>query len=202
MAEDTDDTRETDLSETEVVQEGETQPAPGPAALREDAKRAGAPGAPQEVLAPKERRQRARLAKAARAPVRSARPAAERHQERIAQRREKAGARGAIRQRARAKARASKDGAVAIPPREHEPGKQKTRQGIVVSDRAQKTIVVRIDTARRHRRYTKVVRTSSRLHAHDERDDAKIGDTVIVRECRPLSRTKRWRLVEVVLRAK
>ncbi len=71
-----------------------------------------------------------------------------------------------------------------------------------MSDKADKTITVRIDTARRHRRYEKIVRTSRTLHAHDERNDANIGDTVIVREARPLSRTKRWRLVEVVERAK
>ena len=58
------------------------------------------------------------------------------------------------------------------------------------------------DIARRHRRYQKIVRTSNTLHAHDERNDAHIGDTVIVREARPLSRTKRWRLVEVLERAK
>jgi small subunit ribosomal protein S17 len=61
---------------------------------------------------------------------------------------------------------------------------------------------VRIDVARRHRSYDKVVRTSTTLHAHDEREDAHIGDTVVVRESRPLSRTKRWRLVEVLERAK
>jgi small subunit ribosomal protein S17 len=72
----------------------------------------------------------------------------------------------------------------------------------VVSDKADKTITVRIDVARRHRRYSKIVRTSNTLHAHDERNDAHIGDTVVVREARPLSRTKRWRLVEVVERAK
>ncbi|HLY49074.1 MAG TPA: 30S ribosomal protein S17 [Solirubrobacteraceae bacterium] len=88
------------------------------------------------------------------------------------------------------------------PRREQHPGQQKTRQGIVVSDRASKTIIVRIDVARRHRSYGKVVRTSTTLHAHDEREDAHIGDTVVVRESRPLSRTKRWRLVEVVERAK
>ncbi|HEX4280805.1 MAG TPA: 30S ribosomal protein S17 [Solirubrobacteraceae bacterium] len=87
------------------------------------------------------------------------------------------------------------------PPREHGPGRQKTRQGVVVSDKADKTITVRIDIARRHRRYEKIVRTSSTLHAHDETNDAHIGDTVIVRESRPLSRLKRWRLVEVVERA-
>ena len=73
---------------------------------------------------------------------------------------------------------------------------QKIRQGVVVSDKADKTITVRIDIARRHRRYEKIVRTSNTLHAHDERNDAHIGDTVIVREARPLSRTKRWRLVK------
>jgi small subunit ribosomal protein S17 len=61
---------------------------------------------------------------------------------------------------------------------------------------------VRIDVARRHPSYEKVVRTSTTLHAHDEREDAHIGDTVVVRECRPLSRTKRWRLVEVLERAR
>ncbi|WP_249021798.1 30S ribosomal protein S17 [Conexibacter sp. S30A1] len=79
---------------------------------------------------------------------------------------------------------------------------QKTRQGIVVSDKAEKTITVRIDVARRHRRYQKVVRTSTTLHAHDEHNDAHVGDTVVVRESRPLSRTKRWRLVQVVERAR
>jgi small subunit ribosomal protein S17 len=82
------------------------------------------------------------------------------------------------------------------------PGTQKTRLGIVVSDRAAKTITVRIDVTRRHPEYRKVVRTSSTLHAHDENGDAHIGDTVVVRESRPLSRTKRWRLIEVVERAK
>jgi small subunit ribosomal protein S17 len=104
--------------------------------------------------------------------------------------------------RARAKARAATGVTEAIPPREHAPGKQKTRQGVVVSDRADKTITVRIDIARRHRRYDKVVRTSNTLHAHDERNDAHTGDTVIVLESRPLSRSKRWRLVEVIARAK
>ena len=73
---------------------------------------------------------------------------------------------------------------------------------MVVSDKADKTITVRIDAARRHRRYEKIVRTSQTLHAHDEGNDAHAGDTVTVRECRPLSRTKRWRLVEVVERAR
>ena len=90
----------------------------------------------------------------------------------------------------------------ATPQREHEGGNPKVRQGIVVSDQADKTITVRIEVARRHRRYEKIVRTSGTVHAHDESNDAHIGDTVVVRECRPLSRSKRWRLVEVVERAK
>jgi small subunit ribosomal protein S17 len=72
----------------------------------------------------------------------------------------------------------------------------------VVSNKADKTITVRIDLARRHRMYGKVVRSSNTLHAHDERNDANIGDTVRVVESRPLSRTKRWRLVEILERAR
>jgi small subunit ribosomal protein S17 len=71
-----------------------------------------------------------------------------------------------------------------------------------VSDKADKTITVRIDIAKRHRRYRKIVRSSSTLHAHDESNDANAGDLVRVVECRPMSRTKRWRLVEVLERAK
>ncbi|HVP02332.1 MAG TPA: 30S ribosomal protein S17 [Solirubrobacteraceae bacterium] len=76
------------------------------------------------------------------------------------------------------------------------------RQGVVVSDKADKTITVRIDIAKRHPRYQKIVRTTKSLHAHDERNDAHEGDTVRVVECRPMSRSKRWRLVEIVERAK
>jgi small subunit ribosomal protein S17 len=162
---------------------------------------APAPSEPVEVLPPKERRQRARAAKADKAsPARTLTPE-ERHEERIAERRRKAQARRVERQRSRAKARASRSATEATPPREHEPGRQKTRQGVVVSDRADKTITVRIDIARRHRRYEKIVRTSNTLHAHDETNDAHIGDMVVVRESRPLSRNKRWRLVQVVERA-
>ena len=85
---------------------------------------------------------------------------------------------------------------------EHGPGRAKVRQGIVVSDKADKTITVRIDVVRRHKRYHKIMRTSIKLHAHDESNDAGTGDTVRIQECRPMSRSKRWRLVEVVERAK
>ena len=76
------------------------------------------------------------------------------------------------------------------------------RQGVVISDKAEKTIVVRVDITRRHKRYHKILRSSITLHVHDERNDAHAGDTVRVQECRPMSRTKRWRLLEVLERAR
>ena len=76
------------------------------------------------------------------------------------------------------------------------------RTGTVVSAKPDKTIVVRIDLARRHRKYEKIVRSTSKLHVHDEANDANEGDRVRVVESRPLSRTKRWNLVDVLERAK
>jgi small subunit ribosomal protein S17 len=157
---------------------------------------------PQEVLAPKERRQRARAAKAAKTKARPSRTPEERHADRGAERDKKAQLRRSARAKATAKHKAEAHSRTATSPREHVVGQQKVRQGIVVSDKADKTITVRIDMARRHRRYSKIVRTSRTLHAHDESNDAHIGDTVVVREARPLSRTKRWRLVQVIERAK
>ena len=189
MAED-----ETQIEET-AAPEGE---APAAAAPETEA----APAAePEVVLTPKERRQRLRTAKAANVGTRPARSAEERHDERQAERAQKAKARQTGRAKARAKAAATPSGEP-TPAREHVQGNQKVRQGIVVSDKADKTITVRIDVARRHRRYEKIVRTSQTLHAHDESNNAHIGDTVTVREARPLSATKRWRLVEVLERAK
>jgi small subunit ribosomal protein S17 len=157
---------------------------------------------PAEVVAPKERKRRSRASKAAKSPASKPRTAEDRHADRVAERAAKAKARRGERTRARTKARAAAHKGETTAPREHAPRTQKTRQGIVVSDRADKTITVRIDLIRRHRRYQKIVATSRTLHAHDESNDAHAGDTVVVRECRPLSRTKRWRLVEVVERAK
>jgi small subunit ribosomal protein S17 len=187
----------------EETENTETEQTPGVEAAEESAGplREAAPREPQEVVAPKERRRRARAGKAAKTRARKPRTPEERHAERLVERRKKAELRRAERARTREKARESGAVAQTTPPREHGPGRQKTRQGVVVSDKADKTITVRIDVARRHRRYEKIVRTSNTLHAHDETNNAHIGDTVIVRECRPLSRLKRWRLVEVVERA-
>ena len=88
------------------------------------------------------------------------------------------------------------------PAAEREANAAKVRQGIVVSDKGEKSITVRIDIVRRHPTYEKVVRRSRTLHAHDERNEAGEGDVVRVVETRPLSKTKRWRLVEVVEKAK
>jgi small subunit ribosomal protein S17 len=181
----------------------EETPVAEPEAVEEAAPEAAAPAAaPAEVLTPKERKQRARAARAAKVPTGKPRSPEERHEERVSERRQKAALRRAGRAKARAKARAGEHQAAVTPAREHVPGTQKTRQGIVVSNKADKTITVRIDISRRHRKYQKIVATSTKVHAHDERNDANEGDTVIVRECRPLSRSKRWRLVEVVERAK
>ena len=83
----------------------------------------------------------------------------------------------------------------------HESAGRKERRGYVVSSKADKTITVRIDVARRHRTYEKIVRTSNTLHAHDESNEAGEGDLVKIVETRPLSKTKRWRLVEVMEKA-
>ena len=84
----------------------------------------------------------------------------------------------------------------------HERGRRQERQGKVVSDAMEKTIVVEVSVVKAHPKYKKVVRRSVKFHAHDERSEAKVGDLVRIVETRPLSRTKRWRLVEVVEAAK
>jgi small subunit ribosomal protein S17 len=79
-------------------------------------------------------------------------------------------------------------------------GKRRTKVGRVVSDKMDKTIVVSVERLRRHPIYKRVVRLSSKFKAHDEENTAKVGDTVLIEESRPLSREVRWRVVEVVAR--
>ena len=83
-----------------------------------------------------------------------------------------------------------------------ERGRRKVRTGDVVSDAMDKTVVVRISTQVRHPLYGKIIRRSTKLKAHDEANDAHVGDIVRIVETRPLSKTKRWRVVEVLERAK
>ncbi len=80
--------------------------------------------------------------------------------------------------------------------------RRRIKQGRVVSDKMSKTIVVVSETRAAHGVYGKVVRKSTKFKAHDESNDAKIGDVVRIQECRPLSKEKRWRLIEVVERAR
>ena len=79
---------------------------------------------------------------------------------------------------------------------------RKTRIGKVISDKMDKTVVVAIEELEQHKLYKKPVKRTVKFHAHDEKNDAHIGDTVSIRETRPLSKTKRWRVVEVIERAK
>ncbi len=81
-------------------------------------------------------------------------------------------------------------------------GFRKTREGYVVSDKMDKTVVVAVEDRFKHPLYGKVVRRTSKLHAHDEGNAAGIGDKVLLMETRPLSATKRWRVVEILERAK
>jgi small subunit ribosomal protein S17 len=81
-------------------------------------------------------------------------------------------------------------------------GRRKTRVGVVVSDAMDKTVLVKIDRKIAHPLYKKTVRRSSKLAAHDEGNEAHVGDRVRVMETRPLSKTKRWRVVEIVEKAK
>jgi small subunit ribosomal protein S17 len=191
----------------EASEAGDAATAPEPQETPE-ADAAEAPAAvaeePAEQISHKERRRRARAArKGGPGPQRSPE---ERHAERLSERRRKAVRRRARRLQERAKAVERRAAAPAREPLApvHAPveGTRRVRQGIVVSDKAEKTITVRIDIARRHRRYEKIVRSSSTLHAHDENNDAHEGDVVRVIESRPLSRTKRWKLVDVVERAR
>ena len=83
-----------------------------------------------------------------------------------------------------------------------ERGRRKVRTGVVVSEAMEKTVVVRLSSAVRHPMYGKTVRRTTKLNAHDDKLDAHVGDTVRIMETRPMSKTKRWRVVEIIERAK
>lgn len=145
--------------------------------------------------------------KARRRLERSRRPAEARPhrspEERQAEREQRRGAKAEGRTRHR-RSRMAKKGepGTGTPPAERRSNPAKVRQGIVVSDGADKTITVRIDIVRRHPAYEKIVRHSRTLHAHDEQNEAGQGDVVRVVETRPISRSKRWRLLEVIEKAR
>lgn len=89
-----------------------------------------------------------------------------------------------------------------IPKPESALGRRQERRGVVVSDKGDKTIVVKVDVIKSHPKYKKVVRSTVKFHAHDEQNTAGVGDTVRIVETRPLSKTKRWRLAEIVEKAR
>ena len=91
---------------------------------------------------------------------------------------------------------------VRTPKPESEPGRRQERRGVVVSDKGDKSIVVKVELIKAHPKYKKVVRRSRKLHAHDEENTAAIGDVVRIVETRPLSKTKHWRLAEIVEKAR
>jgi small subunit ribosomal protein S17 len=161
-----------------------------------DAAAAEAPAAPK--LSGKEERARRDHLAASQRPPRSA-------QERDAERRERRAAKAVARRRRREQEktkRATHEKGTGTPPAPAKETTPQMRTGTVVSAKPDKTITVRIDIARRHRKYEKIVRSTTKLHAHDETNDAHEGDVVRVSESRPLSRTKRWKLEEVLERAK
>jgi len=178
------------------------QPAEPDTPAEEAAPAAAAePAEPQERLHPKEARRRARSQHTGE--TRPQRSPEDRATERADRRARLAASRRTYRQKQREKSAATPREATApLEGKEHGSGAPRVRQGVVVSAKPDKTITVRIDIARRHRTYKKIVRSSSTLHAHDERNEAHEGDTVRVIETRPLSRTKRWRLVEILERAR
>jgi len=216
MAEEEEKTTDSDSEEpTEAAEqaapeaEQEAPAADEPAEEADAAEEAGATapaaaaeGEPTEQLSPKERRRRERSAHSGEAGPQLS--TEERIERRAAGRKRKAAERSRYRKgrgaaRAKAAGKGSGAGSEAIA---REPGNPKVRQGIVVSDKMDKTITVRVESARRHPAYEKVIRSSKMYHAHDERNEAGPGDTVRLVETRPMSKTKHWRLTEILEKAK
>jgi small subunit ribosomal protein S17 len=178
----------------------EAPAAEEPAAEEPSADESDAPAVedeePVEALSPKQLRKRERSIH--RGDVRPQRSPEERAAERAERRRKKA----TVRRARRAAERAKRTPGTGTPPAEGVPGTRAVRQGTVVSDKADKTITVRLEIVRRHPKYEKIVRRTAKVRAHDENNDAHTGDVVRLIEARPTSKTKRWRLVEVLERAR
>ncbi len=197
--------KDEETTEAPATQDEDAQSA-GP--LAEDAPAADAEdAAAPEAAAPAEPdpldelpwKERARLLRSREPhPAGPQRSPEERASDRAQRRQRKAGER----RKERAAAKSAKTAGTGTAPVERDANAPKVRQGVVVSDKGDKSITVRIEIARRHRTYEKIVRRSRTLHAHDERNEAGEGDVVRVVETRPLSKTKRWRLVDVVEKAR
>lgn len=187
-------------AEEPAAEEAAAEETPAEEASTEEAAADAPAGAERgEKPSPRARRKQARATKKRR-PGPSLSPE-DRAKARLELRKKKAAVRRDYRARQRA-TKAERGPREGTPPVVKEPGTKRVRQGVVVSNKADKTITVNIQKQESHRMYGKVVRSTIRLHAHDEQNEANPGDTVRVIESRPLSRTKRWRLVEVVERAR
>jgi small subunit ribosomal protein S17 len=197
---------EPENNETTEEEAPEPEPAPeaeAPAAEEAPAEEAPAaeepaaePAEPAEALSPKQLRKRERSAHTGEALA--PRSPEERAGERASRRAKKA----TLRRARRAAERAKRTTGTGTPPAERAPGTKAVRQGTVISDKADKTITVRLEIVRRHPKYEKIVRRTAKVRAHDENNDAHTGDVVRLIEARPTSRSKRWRLVEVLERAR
>jgi len=177
---------ETAPEETEPVAEAEAEPeAPAEEHAAEEAA-AEEPAAEAEAEPAAEVEAEEAAPEPARKPKRKRLPRSERHKHSKPKRERPAERRPIVR----------------LPKPEHERGRRQERRGIVVSSAMDKTIVVKVDTVKAHRKYKKVVRRSTKFHAHDEQNTAKVGDIVRIVETRPLSKTKNWRLAEVLEEAK
>lgn len=193
---------ESPAEETPAAEETPVAEAPAAEAAEADApaeEAAEAPPAepnPEDDLPWKERR---RLQKSRRSGEAGPQLSTE---DRVAKRAEERRVRANLRRKQREAVKAERTPGTGTPSAEKDANAAKVRQGIVVSSKGDKSITVRIDIARRHRTYEKIVRSSTKLHAHDERNEAGEGDVVRVIETRPLSKTKRWRLVDVVEKAR
>ena len=167
------------------------EPAPEPEAAAEEPTEEPAPEGEEPAAEPEpepepEPEAAATPAQPARKPKRKRMPRSERHKHSKPKRERPAERRPIVR----------------LPKPEHVRGRSQERRGVVVSDAMDKTIVVKVDTVKAHPRYKKVVRRSTKFHAHDEQNAAKVGDLVRIVETRPLSKTKNWRLAEVLEAAK
>jgi small subunit ribosomal protein S17 len=165
------------------------------------------PEAPAPAAAPTTRRERLEARREARRPApRGPVTPEQREEERQARRahtaKQRRAYRAKLKERRAAEQAARPEPVEAAHAPEHGPGRPRVRQGVVTSAKGDKTITVKIDVVRRHRRYHKILRSTLKLYAHDEANNANEGDTVRVVECRPMSRSKRWRLTEVLERAK
>ena len=201
--EETNNVEETPEAAVEETPAEEAAPEATEAAEATDApeatEEAAEPAEPEEVLPPKERRKRAKSHKNRKPKYTGT--LEERRAQRDVHRKKKAVQRRAHRAKMREEHKASgpREG---TPATVSEPGTKKIQQGTVVSSKTDKTITIAIDVQESHRMYKKVVRHTKKLTAHDATNDANEGDVVRVIESRPLSKTKRWRLVEVVERAR